>query len=157
MPDEQHVILTTCPRDCFDTCGIAVVKRHGVVTAVRGDPQHPVSRGKLCPKCSIAYNREWRDPQTRLSRPLRRVGPKGTGRFEPVSWDTALGAIAERLQHIITRTGPQTILNAHYTGTISLLAFFFRNRSGGIRYAAIERSSSASGRLGRREGAGAPV
>ncbi len=128
MPDEQHVILTTCPRDCFDTCGIAVVKRHGVVTAVRGDPQHPVSRGKLCPKCSIAYNREWRDPQTRLSRPLRRVGPKGTGRFEPVSWDTALGAIAERLQHIITRTGPQTILNAHYTGTISLLAFFFPQR-----------------------------
>ena len=83
MPETREIIRTTCPRDCFDTCGIAVVKRHGVVVHVRGDPQHPVSRGKLCPKCSIGYNREWRDPQARLTRPLRRVGPKGEGRFEP--------------------------------------------------------------------------
>ena len=96
MPDSQEIILTTCPRDCFDTCGIAVVKRNGVIAHVRGDPSHPVSRGKLCAKCSISYNREWRNPQARLTRPLRRVGPKGEGRFEPVSWDAALAAIADR-------------------------------------------------------------
>ena len=73
MPDSQEIILTTCPRDCFDTCGIAVVKRNGVIAHVRGDPSHPVSRGKLCAKCSISYNREWRNPQARLTRPLRRV------------------------------------------------------------------------------------
>ena len=39
MPDSQEIILTTCPRDCFDTCGIAVVKRNGVIAHVRGDPQ----------------------------------------------------------------------------------------------------------------------
>jgi anaerobic selenocysteine-containing dehydrogenase len=125
MPDGQEIILTTCPRDCFDTCGIAVVKRGGVITQVRGDPHHPVSRGKLCAKCSISYNREWRDPQVRLTRPLRRVGPKGEGHFEPVSWDTALAAVADRLQQIVTTSGSQTIINAHYTGTISLLAFLF--------------------------------
>lgn len=125
MPDGQEIILTTCPRDCFDTCGIAVVKHNGVITRVRGDPHHPVSRGKLCAKCSIAYNREWRDPGVRLTRPLRRVGPKGEGRFEPVSWDTALTAIADRFEQIMRTTGPQTIINTHYTGTISLLAFLF--------------------------------
>jgi anaerobic selenocysteine-containing dehydrogenase len=125
MPDSQEIILTTCPRDCFDTCGIAVVKRNGVIAHVRGDPSHPVSRGKLCAKCSISYNREWRDPQARLTRPLRRVGPKGEGRFEPVSWDMALAAIADRFKQVVATTGPQTIINTHYTGTISLLAFLF--------------------------------
>ena len=115
MPDSQEIILTTCPRDCFDTCGIAVVKRNGVIAHVRGDSSHPVSRGKLCAKCSISYNREWRDPQARLTRPLRRVGPKGEGRFEAVSWDTALTAMADRLKQIVTTAGPQTIINTHYT------------------------------------------
>src|SRR5499433_2190657 len=122
MADATETILTTCPRDCFDTCGIAVVKRNGVIAHVRGDPSHPVSRGKLCAKCSISYNREWRNPEARLTRPLRRVGPKGEGRFEPISWDMALAAIADRLKQIVTTTGPQTIINTHYTGTISLLA-----------------------------------
>jgi anaerobic selenocysteine-containing dehydrogenase len=128
MPDGQEIILTTCPRDCFDTCGIAVVKRGGVIAHVRGDPQHPVSRGKLCAKCSIGYNREWRDPQARLTQPLRRVGPKGEGRFEPISWDTALTTVADRFRQIAATAGPHTIINTHYTGTISLLAFFFPMR-----------------------------
>jgi anaerobic selenocysteine-containing dehydrogenase len=128
MPAKQEIMRTTCPRDCFDTCGIAVVKRNGVIAHVRGDPHHPVSRGRLCAKCSIGYNREWRDPQARLTRPLRRVGPKGEGRFEPVSWDEALAAIADRLKHTVATTGSHTIINSHYTGTISLLAFFFPMR-----------------------------
>src|ERR1700688_5160896 len=99
-----------------------VHRRDGVVTAVRGNPAHAVSRGPLCGKCSTAYNREWRDPQRRLAQPLRRVGAKGAGRFEPVSWDTAFVEIAQRLHHIIASHGARTILNAHYTGTISLLA-----------------------------------
>jgi anaerobic selenocysteine-containing dehydrogenase len=99
-----------------------VHRREGRITAVRGNPDHPVSRGALCGKCSTAYNREWRDPQRRLARPLRRVGAKGTGRFEPISWDTAFAEIAQRLRRIIASHGPASILNAHYTGTISLLA-----------------------------------
>ena len=99
-----------------------VHRRDGHVTAVRGNPAHAVSRGALCGKCSTAYNREWRDPKFRLTQPLRRMGAKGAGRFEPVSWDTAFAEIAQRLHHIIASHGARTILNAHYTGTISLLA-----------------------------------
>jgi anaerobic selenocysteine-containing dehydrogenase len=125
MPDSQEIILTTCPRDCYDSCGIVVVRRDGLVSQVRGDPNHPVSRGKLCEKCSAGYNREWRDPHARLLRPLRRVGPKGAGQFEPVSWDVALTVIAEQFRAIAAASGPHTIINAHYTGTISLIAFLF--------------------------------
>jgi anaerobic selenocysteine-containing dehydrogenase len=125
MSDATETILTTCPRDCYDSCGIAVIKRQGEIAQVRGDPNHPVSRGKLCAKCSTGYNREWRDPEVRLTKPLRRIGLKGAGQFEPVTWDVALTAIAERFKHITATSGAQTILNTHYTGTISALAFFF--------------------------------
>ena len=121
-------ILTTCPRDCYDSCGIVVVRRQGRIAQVRGNPDHAVSRGTLCGKCSVSYNREWLDPQHRLTEPLRRAGPKGSGMFEPVSWDEALADIASRLSGIVRDAGAQTVLNAHYTGTISLLAGVFPMR-----------------------------
>ncbi len=117
--------MTTCPRDCYDACGIAVVKRNGAIRHVRGDPNHPVARGKLCRKCSIGYNGAFLDPEARLTRPLKRIGSKGEARFDPVSWDEALGEIASRLRTIEETAGGHTVLNAHYTGTFSLLGYFF--------------------------------
>jgi anaerobic selenocysteine-containing dehydrogenase len=96
----------------------------GTINVV-GDPDHDVSRGALCGKCSIGYNGVWRDPDARLTRPLRRVGKKGAGRFEPVSWDQALGDIAHRLNTIRSRDGGSGILQTHYTGTCSLIAGTF--------------------------------
>jgi anaerobic selenocysteine-containing dehydrogenase len=64
----------------------------------------------------------WRDPGVRLTRPLKRAGPKGTGRFEPTSWDEAVGDIANRLSTIRSRHGAAAILHTHYTGTGSLIA-----------------------------------
>jgi anaerobic selenocysteine-containing dehydrogenase len=120
-----ETILTTCPRDCYDACGIAVVKRNGEVAHVRGDPNHAVARGRLCPKCSTGYNREWRDAEARLTAPLVRAGAKGQGEFEEVSWDDAIALAAERLTEIAERHGAATILNTHYTGTLGLIAFAF--------------------------------
>src|ERR1700751_887240 len=94
--NRDEVVLTTCPRDCYDACGVAVVKRNGSIRHVRGDPNHPVSRGRLCGKCSTAYNGVPRDPAARLLVPLRRTGPKGSGRFEEASWEEALAEVAER-------------------------------------------------------------
>src|SRR5947207_4764625 len=121
----ELTILTTCPRDCYDACGVLVTVREGRGPNVRGPPARPVSRGKLCRKCSIAYNGVLLDPEQRLTEPLRRVGRKGEGRFEPVSWQAAIGEIAERLGAIAGGPGGHTILNAHYTGTCSLLAYNF--------------------------------
>jgi anaerobic selenocysteine-containing dehydrogenase len=121
----DEVVLTTCPRDCYDACGIAVVKRNGAIRHVRGDPNHPVARGKLCRKCSIGYNGAFLDPELRLTQPLRRTGPKGEGSFKAVSWNEALAEIASRLQEIEAAGGAHTVLNAHYTGTFSLLGYSF--------------------------------
>lgn len=121
MADERITVKTTCPRDCYDACGIAVVRR-GDKVKVLGDPDHRVSRGALCGKCAIAYNGIYLDPNQRLLRPLKRVGTKGEGKFAPISWDEALGLIATKLKAIITDHGPAPILHSHYTGTCSQLA-----------------------------------
>lgn len=121
-------ILTTCPRDCYDACGIEVIVTDGEITSVKGDPNHPISRGKLCKKCSIGYNNVWRDPDARLTRPLRRSGPKGSGQFVPISWDEAIDTVASRFKNIIAKHGSQTILNTHYTGTFAMIGFHFPMR-----------------------------
>ncbi len=118
----QTTIRTTCPRDCYDACGILVTLTDGAIKNVRGDVDHPISRGKLCRKCTIGYNGAFLDPDQRLTRPLRRVGAKGERRFEPITWDAAIAEIAARLGDIAATHGADTILNAHYTGTCSLLA-----------------------------------
>ena len=125
---DKTIIRTTCPRDCYDACGIAVVKRADGLVKVLGDPEHAVSRGALCGKCAIAYNGAWLDPKARVTRPMKRVGPKGEGRFEAVSWNQATAEIAARLKDIVSRHGSETIWHTHYTGTCSLLAGGFPQR-----------------------------
>jgi anaerobic selenocysteine-containing dehydrogenase len=124
----RTTIKTTCPRDCYDACGMKVVVEDGRVRKVGGDRDHPVSRGKLCPKCALAYNGAWIDASRRLTRPLRRAGAKGTGSFVPVSWDEAIAAIANRLASVLAAHGPQAILHTHYTGTCSAIAGNFPSR-----------------------------
>ena len=128
MPGEKEVLKTTCPRDCYDACGIVAIKRDGAITRVLGDPDHPVSRGALCGKCALAYNGVFRDPDVRLQTPLKRAGAKGEGRFEPVSWDEAIGDIAARFKAIAGGDGADRIVHAHYTGTCSLIANTFPMR-----------------------------
>src|SRR5829696_976753 len=128
MATTDLLILTTCPRDCYDSCGVAVRVHDGVITQVRGDPDHLMSRGALCVKCSAGYNNEWLDPTVRLTHPLRRTGPKGSGQYTPISWDEAIGTVADQLRQIDAGSGAHTIINAHYSGTLSLLAYYFPMR-----------------------------
>ena len=120
-------LRTTCPRDCYDSCGITVVVEHGRVAKVMGDKGHPVSRGGLCGKCAIAYNGVWIDDKARVTRPLRRTGRKGEGAFEPVAWEAALAETAARLGAIAAEDAAR-IYYAHYTGTCSIIANNFPNR-----------------------------
>jgi anaerobic selenocysteine-containing dehydrogenase len=136
MSEAPVLIRTTCPRDCYDACGIMVSTRNGHMVKVAGDRAHPVSRGTLCGKCAVAYNGIWLSPEQRLLRPLLRKGPKGSGNFAPCSWDEALEKIAERLDEIVRSAGAQSIYHTHYTGTCSLLAgnfpLRFLNRLGAV-------------------------
>jgi anaerobic selenocysteine-containing dehydrogenase len=122
---KEDVVKTTCARDCYDACGIAVHKEDGVITKVLGDPDHAVSRGKLCGKCAIAYNGAWRDAGLRLRSPLRRVGAKGSSSFSEISWDEALAEIAMRFREIIDEGHASAIVHTHYTGTVGIIGIAF--------------------------------
>ena len=124
---DRHDVRTTCPRDCYDACGALVRVEDGRVVHVRGDPDHPVSRGKLCRKCTLAYNGVFLDPTARLADPLVRRGPKGAGQFDAVSWEEALEVVASRLGAIAADDGAR-IIYSHYTGSFSLLSYFFPMR-----------------------------
>ncbi|MGI9327340.1 MAG: molybdopterin-containing oxidoreductase family protein [Pseudomonadales bacterium] len=121
-------IRTNCPRDCYDACGILVEQRKGATPRILGDPSHPVSRGRLCSKCAVAYNGVWQDADARLKYPLRRTGQKGQVSFQRISWRDALSEIAAKFRAIIDTQGADAIIHTHYSGTLSLLAHFFPNR-----------------------------
>src|SRR4029453_2260665 len=89
-------VLGACPHDCPDTCALVTTVRDGQAVKLQGNPAHSHTAGVLCTKVSRYIERN--DHPERLVRPLKRCGPKGSGRFEPVSWDAALDAIAARLQ-----------------------------------------------------------
>jgi len=118
----ERVVRTTCPRDCYDSCGMLVDVRGESVRRVRADPAHGRTGGALCSKCALAYNGAWIDPGVRLSAPLRRTGPKGSGSFVPVAWSEAIDGIAQRLQKVVAGSGGPSILQTHYTGTCSVIA-----------------------------------
>jgi len=129
MPGTKEIVLTTCPRDCYDGCGIAVIKRDGKITKVLGDPAHPTARGALCGKCALGYNGVFLDAGARLTHPLLRTGPKGQGQFRRATWDEALEVVAARLKAIAAPPGGAArIIHAHYTGTCSMIAGGFPMR-----------------------------
>ncbi|WP_341892391.1 molybdopterin oxidoreductase family protein [Variovorax sp. YR752] len=111
-------VRAACPHDCPDTCAIRVTVHDGRAVKVQGDPDHPPTHGALCTKVSRYPERTYH--AERVLQPLRRVGPKGSGRFEPVGWDAALADIATRLQAIAAKD-PQAIVPYSYAGTMGLL------------------------------------
>jgi anaerobic selenocysteine-containing dehydrogenase len=121
-------IKTTCPRDCYDRCGLVVQVDDGRIKRVTGDRNHPHTRGSICVKCATAYNGIWRDEAARVSSPMRRAGPKGSNQFIPISWDEALADIAGQIHRTVSSVGAQAVLHAHYQGTYSAIACNFPNR-----------------------------
>jgi anaerobic selenocysteine-containing dehydrogenase len=112
------LVRATCPHDCPDTCALLVTVEDGVATEVKGDPEHPTTAGVLCTKVSRYVDRTYH-PE-RLLHPMRRVGKKGEGKFERISWSEALDEIAARLAPIAARD-PQAILPYSYCGTMGLV------------------------------------
>lgn len=111
--------VSTCALDCPDACSLLVTIENGRATKLRGNPDHPVTRGFLCGKVAQYLERQY-NPD-RLRYPMRRVGAKGEGKFERISWDAALDEIAERLSAIAREFGPEAVLPYSYGGSMGLL------------------------------------
>ena len=111
---------SVCALDCPDACSLLIdVDQSGHGSRLRGNPAHPVTRGFLCGKVARYLEREY--STERVLHPLRRIGPKGEGRFTRISWDEALDEIAARLQAASDEFGPESILPYSYAGTMGLL------------------------------------
>jgi len=116
----EETVRGVCGHDCPDSCGWLVTVRGGEAVALRGDPGHPFSRGALCAKVSRYLDRAHHPD--RVLHPLKRVGPKGEGRFERASWDEALADIAARWLAIAAESGPEAILPYSLAGNQGMLA-----------------------------------
>ncbi len=118
-PSPSVTVLGACPHDCPDTCALVTTVQDGQAVKLQGNPDHRHTGGVLCTKVS-RYLERTAHPD-RLLYPMKRVGPKGAGQFEHVSWDTALGDIARRLQNLTESNSSETILPYSYAGTMGLV------------------------------------
>jgi len=126
-PASRTVVRGACPHDCPDTCALLVTVENGRAIKVEGAPDHPTTRGTLCTKVARYLDRTY--ASERVLHPLRRVGPKGTGRFERIGWDEALDTISARFTEIAASPdGPQAILPYSYAGTMGLLQYCSMDR-----------------------------
>lgn len=116
---ETGRVRGACPHDCPDTCATIVTVENGRAVRIQGDPDHPVTQGFLCAKVNRYLERTYH--AERLQHPLRRVGPKGSGKFERVSWPEAIADISARLRDVIAKHGAEAVLPYSYAGTMGYL------------------------------------
>ena len=119
MPETRHSV---CPHDCPSQCALVVTVDDGRIRAVAGDPEHPFTRGVVCGKVHDYAERV--HAPTRVLTPLRRVGAKGEGRFEPIGWDEAIDLIAHRWRRVAAQWGAEALLPFSYAGTLGLLQYW---------------------------------
>ena len=152
-------LTTTCPMDCPDSCALEVEVQDGRVQTIRGGHDHPNTAGFICSK--VAHFRRRLEHPDRLLYPMRRTGEKGEGRFARISWDEAIGEIAERFQDIRQQWGGEAIVPFHYGGSNGLLTdglmdalFFDRIGASGLdlTICAVPTTEVAQGMYGRIPG-----
>jgi anaerobic selenocysteine-containing dehydrogenase len=116
MPkDNPQELPSVCPLDCPDTCSLLVTVEDDQITKVRGSHANPLTNGVICNKVSRGYPEFVHGPN-RLTTPLKRVGAKGDGKFEPISWEEALDTVALNLKTVIDQYGPEAVLPFNYSG-----------------------------------------
>jgi anaerobic selenocysteine-containing dehydrogenase len=106
---------SACPLDCPDLCGLSVTVDNGRVIKIDGDRRGPITAGFICGKVRKMADHLYGDD--RLLEPRVRTGPKGSGQWKTVSWDDALGLIADKISTICARSGGEAILPFHYGGS----------------------------------------
>ncbi|WP_300452494.1 molybdopterin oxidoreductase family protein [Accumulibacter sp.] len=159
LPAADRTVHGACPHDCPDTCALEVTVSAGRVIKVAGAADHAPTAGVLCTK--VAFYPERIHHPDRLLYPQRRIGAKGPGaRFERITWDEALTAIAERFQRIAAEHGAEAIVPYSYAGNSGMLGYGSMDRRFFHRLGAaqLDRTICASaGAMGYRATIGASV
>ena len=129
--DEEMATVhhSACPLNCWDSCGFLVTVEDGKVTKVEGNPEHPITQGKICGRGRMLENRA--NSEDRLLYPLKKI----EGRFQQISWEQALGEIAEKLAYYKDNFGTISVLHSHdysNSGLLSNLDSRFFNLYGGV-------------------------
>ncbi|MCB6185393.1 molybdopterin oxidoreductase family protein [Leeia sp. TBRC 13508] len=114
----KTLVKGACPHDCPDTCAMQITVENDRVIKVNGAPDHEPTKGALCTKVAKYTERLYH--AERVLHPLKRVGQKGEGKFEQISWGEALDTIAGKLTEIAKRS-PESILPYNYAGTMGLV------------------------------------
>ncbi len=115
-------VRSTCPHDCPSACSLQVRVEDGRLVEVVGDPEHPFTQGVICGKVHEYAERVY--SPLRVLHPMRRVGPKGAGRFARISWEEAIAEIADRFRQIIATYGAEAILPFSYAGTLGRIQYY---------------------------------
>lgn len=110
---------SVCPYDCPDACGLIAIANDNRIVQVIGNPDHAFTRGTLCPKM-VHYEDTVHSPD-RLTTPLKRVGKKGEGKFEPITWDEAISTIAKKFKETAAQYGGESIMPYSYAGTMGFI------------------------------------
>jgi anaerobic selenocysteine-containing dehydrogenase len=115
----METIRVVCAHDCPDMCSLLAHVEDGRVQRITGDPDQPFTAGFVCAK--VNRDAELVHSPERLATPLRRVGPKGEGKFAPITWDAALDEIVGRWKEIIAESGPEALLGYAYSAHQGLM------------------------------------
>ncbi|NJE84240.1 dehydrogenase [Thermococcus sp. CX2] len=114
--------FSVCMRDCYDTCSIVSEFKSGRLV-VKGNPEHPVTAGFLCPKGALLPR--WFHSKERLREPLVRTGERGSGNFRRTSWEEAINLVAEKLRETIEKHGSESVLVYQYAGDRGVVNYAF--------------------------------
>lgn len=118
--EKSGVFPAVCPLDCPDQCGLLLHKIDGKIVKVEGDSNHPVTQGHICNKVRNMPKRI--HDNNRLLYPMQRVGAKGSGKFEQISWKEALHTISSKWKALISEHGPESILPYSFYGNMGNLS-----------------------------------
>ena len=120
MPSNTEIVHSACPHDCPSTCALVVEKLDdNTIGRVNGAAENTYTAGVVCAK--VARYAERTHSPDRLTVPLKRTGPKGSGEFEEISWDEALDITAKAFRDAAQKFGPETVWPYSYGGTMGLL------------------------------------
>ena len=109
------VVHTNCRACGHAGCGAFITLEDGKAVKIQGDKEHPISKGYLCRKAR-GFIQDMQYHKDRLLYPKKRVGEKGEGKWERISWDEALTTIAEKFNQIKAEDGPESVIFGHGTG-----------------------------------------